>query len=314
MTIQAQHSPNAVRIASIDQHHDGQRLDNFLLLQLKGVPRSHVYRLLRSGQVRVNRGRKKPDYKLQLGDEVRIPPVRMTTSENVHVPDNLCAQLEAALLYEDDDLLAINKPAGIPVHAGSGIHFGVIEALKQLRPDSFIELVHRLDRDTSGCLLLAKNRNSLTALHRLLRREDSTSIGKHYLALVQGRWPGRMTVDAPLEKIQRSGEHRVEVMASGAHAISHFEALKLYADASLMQVRIETGRTHQIRVHATHAGHPIAGDARYGDDDFNRDLRHRGLKRLFLHASRLSLPLATPLLIEAPLPAELQGVLDAMPT
>lgn len=298
-------------MAVIDQHSHGQRIDNYLMTQLKGVPRSHIYRLLRSGQVRVNKGRIKPPYRLQQGDEVRIPPVRVSERPESDVPDAVLRLLAAATLFENDDLLVIDKPAGLPVHAGSGVHYGVAEAFKQLYPDQFIELVHRLDRDTSGCLLLAKNRDSLTQLHTMMR--ESSGIEKQYLALVAGHWPGQENVSAPLEKIQRSGEHMVEVNPNGAQARSHFEARTLYRDASLMAVQIETGRTHQIRVHATHSGHPLAGDTKYGDDTFNKQMKALGLKRLFLHACRLSFKLNKQrIVVEAPLPAELAALLTRL--
>ena len=304
-----------VRMTSIDQDHHGQRIDNYLMSQLKGVPRSHIYRLLRSGQVRVNKGRIKPHYKLQSGDEVRIPPVRLEERTPGKVPAAVMQRLAEATLFENKDILVINKPAGLPVHAGSGIEYGVIEALKQLHPDQFIELVHRLDRDTSGCLLLAKNRDSLTRLHASLR--NAHGIEKHYLALVAGHWPGSNTIDVSLEKIQRSGEHMVEASLNGAHARSHFEARKIFhhdtlGDLTLVAVQIETGRTHQIRVHASHSGHPLAGDTKYGDNSFNRQLKAFGLKRLFLHASQLSIKLDKTFRVEAPLPDELTAVLNKL--
>jgi len=308
MSIEKPQSSGKARIAVIDQNNHGQRIDNFLLTQLKGVPRSHIYRLLRSGQVRVNKGRIKPPYRLKAGDEVRIPPVRVSEKSESSVPDAVLKLLAEATLFENEDLLIINKPSGIPVHAGSGIHYGVAEAFKQLYPGEFIELVHRLDRDTSGCLILAKNRDSLNQLHTMMR--ESSGIEKQYLALVAGHWPGQETVDVPLGKIQRSGERMVEASESGAQARSHFEARKLYRDASLMSVQIDTGRTHQIRVHASYRGHPLAGDTKYGDDTFNKQMKTLGLRRLFLHACRLSFKLNNKRIqVEAPLPAELQNVL-----
>jgi 23S rRNA pseudouridine955/2504/2580 synthase len=308
MSIEKPQSSGKVRIALIDQNSQGQRIDNYLLTQLKGVPRSHIYQLLRSGQVRVNKGRIKPPYRLKLGDEVRIPPVRISEKSASTVPTAVLKLLEAATLFENEDLLIIDKPSGIPVHAGSGIHYGVAEAFKQSHPDQFIELVHRLDRDTSGCLILAKNRDSLSQLHTMMR--ESSGIEKQYLALVAGHWPGQETVDVPLEKIQRSGERMVEASENGAQARSHFEARKLYRDTSLMAVQIDTGRTHQIRVHAAYCGHPLAGDTKYGDDTFNKQMKALGLKRLFLHACRLSFKLNNKRIqVEAPLPAELQNVL-----
>ncbi|HEB82921.1 MAG TPA: RluA family pseudouridine synthase [Gammaproteobacteria bacterium] len=303
----------------ISEQQAGQRIDNFLVKHLKGIPRSHIYRLLRSGQVRVNSGRKKAHYKLQAGDRLRIPPVRVNDDADADIPPGLLQRLENSIIYEDENLLALNKPSGIAVHKGSGLRFGVIEALRQIRPQETLELVHRLDRDTSGCLLLAKNRDSLAELHALLRQEKSIHIEKTYLALVAGRWRGGdRTVDAPLSKIKRGGEHMVEVDKNGDRAISHFHPLEVFEhndlDCSLMQIRIETGRTHQIRVHALSCGHPLAGDSKYGDKVANRQFREAGLKRLFLHAQSLYLPLDTPISIEAPLSDELTAFLDNLKT
>ena len=303
----------------ISEQQAGQRIDNFLVKHLKGIPRSHIYRLLRSGQVRVNSGRKKAHYKLQAGDRLRIPPVRVNDDADADIPPGLLQRLEDSIIYEDENLLALNKPSGIAVHKGSGLRFGVIEALRQIRPQETLELVHRLDRDTSGCLLLAKNRDSLAELHALLRQEKSIHIEKTYLALVAGRWRGGdRTVDAPLSKIKRGGEHMVEVDKNGGRAISHFHPLAVFEhndlDCSLMQVRIETGRTHQIRVHALSCGHPLAGDSKYGDKAANRQFREAGLKRLFLHAQSLYLPLDTPITIEASLSDELTAFLDKLKT
>lgn len=302
------------RIVQIDANHAGQRIDNFLMSQLKGVPRSHIYQLLRSGQVRVNSGRKKPLYKLKLDDKVRIPPARINNDKEVTIPDSVIKIINDSVLFENDDLLILNKPSGIAVHSGSGLAFGVIEALKQQHPEDFLELAHRLDRETSGCLLIAKNRATLTWLHELLRDETRSDIGKYYLALVAGQWQGASTIDAPLKKSMRGGEHMVEINEDGQRAISHFETKKIYPQASLVEVKIDTGRTHQIRVHAMHAGHPIAGDKKYGDDSFNKTMKKAGLKRLFLHAVCIELPAASPtnnkpLSIEAPLGDELQNVL-----
>ena len=304
-----------VKIVQIDANHVGQRIDNFLMTQLKGVPRSHIYRLLRSGQVRVNSGRKKPIYKLKLDDKVRIPPARISENKEVTVPDSVLKLIRESTLFENDDLLIINKPSGIAVHSGSGLAFGVIEALKQQHPDQFLELVHRLDRETSGCLIIAKNRIALTKLHDLFRDETRSGIGKYYLALVEGQWQGINTIDAPLKKNLRGGEHMVEVNTEGKHAISHFEAKKIYAQSSLMEVKIETGRTHQIRVHAAYAKHPIAGDKKYGSKKYNQTIKKAGLQRLFLHAARIELPgfnptSSKPLIIEAPLSDDLQQILS----
>lgn len=308
-----------VKTVEIDSEHAGQRIDNYLMSQLKGVPRSRIYKLLRNGQVRVNSGRKKPLYKLKQGDRVRIPPVSTASPENPVIPDSVQTLLSEAVLFENENLLAINKPSGIAVHSGSGLSFGVIEALKAKQPDQFLELVHRLDRETSGCLLIAKNRTTLTQLHDLLRRETESDLGKFYLALVGGYWAEPTTINVPLKKITRSGEHMVEVLEDGQPAVSHFEPLQHYPQATLVRVKIDTGRTHQIRVHAAHAGHPIAGDGKYGDTEFNRELKQAGLKRLFLHAARVEIPVletgsSEPIIIEAPLSNELQKILDTLST
>ena len=305
------------RIVQIDADNVGQRIDNFLMTQLKGVPRSHIYQLLRSGQVRVNSGRKKPLYKLKFDDKVRIPPARINSGDEVVIPDSVIKLIEASVLFENDDLMVLNKPSGIAVHSGSGLAFGVIEALKQHNPDQFLELVHRLDRETSGCLIIAKSRIALTKLHDLFRDESRSGIGKYYLALVAGQWQGVNTINAPLKKAMRAGEHIVEVNEEGKHAISHFEAKKIYPQSSLMEIKIETGRTHQIRVHALHANHPVAGDKKYGNKQYNQALKKAGLKRLFLHAARIELPGLNPtsnkpLIIEAPLSDELQQVLNKL--
>jgi len=304
---------NASRKIDIEDSQAGQRIDNFLLKHLKGVPTSHIYRILRSGEVRVNSGRKKPHYKLQPGDTLRIPPIRLAENKTAQIPESIIDLLDNAILYEDSNLIAINKPAGIAVHKGSGLNFGVIEAFRQIRPEQPLELVHRLDRETSGCLLLAKNRNTLAQLHSLLRHEKVTHIEKTYLALVNGCWQqGKTTIDTGISKVKRSGEHLMQVDADGDRAISHFEPIENFSDCSLMKVTIETGRTHQIRVHAHHTGHAIIGDSKYGDKQVNQRFRKLGLKRLFLHAAHLYLPLDTALSIEAPLSDDLQRILTQL--
>ncbi|MBI3900198.1 MAG: 23S rRNA pseudouridine(955/2504/2580) synthase RluC [Gammaproteobacteria bacterium] len=303
-----------VRYVEIDEAREGQRLDNFLLGQLKGVPKSHVYRLLRRGEVRVNRGRVKPDYRLQAGDSVRIPPVRQVVK--VQPDGDGFEWLLQRVLHEDADLLVLDKPAGLAVHGGSGVQIGLIEALRGLRPDvPMLELVHRLDRDTSGCLLLAKHRQALLAMHEALREGR---MEKQYLALVQGRWRGGpRTIQAALARDQMSsgGERRVGVSEDGREAESLFTPKGFYGSATLMEVTLVTGRTHQARVHAVHAGHPIAGDDKYGERDFNRAVRKVGLKRLFLHAARVRFIHPTKEVtidIEAPLPTELSQVLERL--
>ncbi len=274
----------AVQWVEISAEQAGQRIDNFLLRFLKGVPKSRIYRLLRKGEVRVNKGRIRPEYRLHNGDQVRIPPVRVGESKPASVAGPSLQRLATAIVYEDERLLVVNKPAGMAVHGGSGLSFGVIEALRTLRPEaSYLELVHRLDRDTSGCLLIAKRRSELRTLHELLRSGD---VDKRYLLLGMGDWSrGPYQVDAPLRKnLLVSGERLVRVDPEGKAALTRFRFLESYAGASFMEAELKTGRTHQIRVHAAHAGHPLAGDEKYGDDSFNRRMRSLGLKRLFLHA------------------------------
>ncbi len=275
-----------VQMVKIDASNATQRIDNYLIYKLKGVPKSRIYRMLRKGEVRVNKGRAKAEYRLNLGDIVRIPPVRIAATQNRIIPMGLLDErLGGRILYEDDQLLVFNKPSGVAVHGGSGLYFGVIEGLRQLRPDDqFLELVHRLDRDTSGCLLIAKKRSALRVLHGLFR---DNRVYKHYLALLSGRLQReKMIVDMPLVKnILKSGERMVEVSASGKAAITIFTVKQRFDDATLVQAQPKTGRTHQIRVHAAHLGCPIACDDRYGRSDENRALRKYGLKRLFLHAS-----------------------------
>lgn len=315
MTKPAPSAPS-VRTVVVDAGQDGQRIDNYLVRVMKGVPRSHVYRLLRTGQVRVNKGRIRADYRLREGDQVRIPPVRQAQAADIpRLPEGLARQLQQAVLYEDADLLVLNKPAGLAVHAGSNVDFGVIEALRRLRPGAaYLELVHRLDRDTSGCLILAKNRPALLDLQAQMR---DGGIVKGYLTLVAGRWPGGgRTVSAPLAKnALRGGERMVEVTPEGKPAVSRFEPLERFRDATLMEVYLETGRTHQIRVHAAHSGHPVAGDPKYGSAEFNRRMKRTGLKRMFLHAHRVAFrrPGANEDLdLSAPLDSDLRGVLDQL--
>ena len=282
-----------VRLVEVAPEFAGQRIDNFLITYLKGVPKTLIYRILRKGEVRVNKGRIKPEYKLQAGDVVRVPPVRVPErDEPVPVAQGLLQRLEAAIVHEDKGLIVLNKPAGIAVHGGSGLSFGVIEAFRQLRPDAKeLELVHRLDRDTSGLLMIAKKRSMLRHLHEQLRGDG---VDKRYMALVRGNWPTvQKQVRAPLLKSNlRSGERMVEVNEEGKEALTLFKVLRRFGDfATMVEARPITGRTHQIRVHALHAGHCIAGDPKYGDEDFSREIRDLGGKRLFLHAYALTVPL-----------------------
>ncbi len=302
----------------------GQRLDNFLLGQLKGAPRSLVYKLVRSGQVRVNGGRAKAERKLEAGDEVRIPPVRLEGEAERGTPaPGLLQRIEAAIVFEDARLLALDKPSGVASHGGSGISFGAIETLRALRPGQTLELAHRLDRDTSGVLVVAKKRSALAELQALMResgREGGAGGGirKRYLTLLTGRMPdGTLSVDAPLHVgLRQGGERHVQVDPGGKPSLSHFKVLERRGGQSYCEVRIETGRTHQIRVHAQHIGHPIAGDDKYGDAAANKRLREQvGLKRLFLHASTLEFALdggKAPYLLNAPLASDLIDVLDRL--
>jgi 23S rRNA pseudouridine955/2504/2580 synthase len=309
-----------VRLVRVPEDRDGQRLDNFLLLQLKGAPRSLVYKLVRSGQVRINGKRAKADSRLAGGDEVRIPPVRLAEAgEQAPPPRALLESLASQIVFEDRWLLALNKPSGLATHGGSGVRVGAIEALRALRPGAPLELVHRLDRDTSGVLLVAKRRSALLELQALMRGgEDEEGPGKRYLALLVGRLPqGRMTVDAPLRKsVLQGGERMVRVDPAGKPSRSHFTVLERRGGHSFCEVVIETGRTHQIRVHAAHLGHPVAGDSKYGDREANRRLAEQaGLRRLFLHAASIEFALEggkRPYLINAPLPPELTAVLDRL--
>lgn len=306
-----------VQVVEISAEHAGQRLDNFLISRLKGVPKSVIYRICRKGEVRVNKGRIKPDYRLVTGDQVRIPPVRLAERPEQEQPgDRILKLVESRILYEDNRLIVLNKPSGLAVHGGSGLKYGVIEAIRVLRPQATqVELVHRLDRDTSGCLLIAKKRSMLRRLHEQLR---GTGMQKTYLALVKGRWQsGSRMVHAPLKKnTLSSGERIVRVDSKdGKEAKSEFSPRAVGDIASLMRVGLHTGRTHQIRVHASHEGHPIAGDDKYGDEDFNRLMKTYGLKRLFLHAFSLRFSLSEdepPLYIEAPLDDDLQTVLNKL--
>ena len=302
------------RFVTVPAEHDGQRIDNYLRTELKGAPKSLVYRILRTGEVRVNKGRAKADSRVHTGDVVRIPPLRLSEEVPVRVGQSLESALASAVLYEDAQLLVLNKPCGLAVHAGSGVKVGVIEALRALRPETpGLELAHRLDRETSGVLVLAKDRPTLMELHELLRGDG---VKKTYLTLVQGNWPDKLSkVDAPLEKnTLRGGERLVEVRLDGKPSLTLFRVVKRFAESTLVEASPVTGRTHQIRVHAAHAGHPIAGDDKYGDAAFDRSLKSSGLTRLFLHAARIEIPRVGKglLKIEAPLPVELSRVVDAL--
>jgi 23S rRNA pseudouridine955/2504/2580 synthase len=278
------------RLVEVLSDEAGQRIDNFLIAYLKGVPKSCIYRLLRTGQVRVNKGRVKASYRLSLGDQVRLPPVVLPTLQEAAMPEAraMARRLENCFLYEDDWLLVVNKPAGIPVHGGSGLAGGVIEGLRLVYPQAQKwELVHRLDKDTSGCLLLAKRKGVLRALHEALR---ANRVEKRYLALLAGEWEEeRRLVEVPLRKYAlKGGERWVRPDPAGKPAATEFIRLARLEGTTLVEARLLTGRTHQIRVHAACLGHPVVGDPRYGDKEVNADFHLKGLKRMFLHAWRLA--------------------------
>ena len=298
----------SVKLVEIGSETAGQRVDNFLLKVCKGVPKSHVYRILRSGEVRVNSGRVEATYRLQEGDRVRIPPLRMGEKAAAPRPP----KLDLPLIYEDEGLIAANKPAGVAVHGGSGISHGVIEQLRAARPAAkFLELVHRLDRDTSGLLLLAKKRSVLIAMHELMR---AGQMDKRYLVLVQGHWPaGKQHVKLKLQRyVTGAGERRVSVDDDGRESHTVFQLERACGAYSLLQAQLKTGRTHQIRVHLAHLGFPIVGDDKYGDFELNRRLAKQGMKRMFLHAWKLAFvhpASGERLRLEAPLPRELETFL-----
>ncbi len=314
---------SSVRMIKVPEDRAGQRLDNFLLGQLKGAPRSLVYKLVRSGQVRVNGGRAKAERKLEAGEEVRVPPVNLAeVGDKAPPPAGFLQRMEQAIVFEDARLLVINKPSGVASHGGSGISHGAIETMRALRPNQALELVHRLDRDTSGLLVMAKKRSALSELQALLREDHDGAgpggIRKRYLTLLVGRMPdGVMSVDAPLHVgLRQGGERHVQVNAAGKPSLSHFRVLERRGGHSYCEVKIDTGRTHQIRVHAQHIGHPVAGDDKYGDPAVNKRLREQiGLKRLFLHAASLEFALdagKTPYVLNAPLAPELVEALDRL--
>jgi 23S rRNA pseudouridine955/2504/2580 synthase len=305
-----------VRHFEVSEEEAGQRLDNYVHKRLGEIPRSRVYRIIRKGEVRINGHRAGPDTRLQARDKVRIPPVRVKPAEEIGRPAaELQEQVRQAIVYEDDDLLVLDKPAGLAVHGGSGISFGAIEALRALRPGESLELVHRLDRDTSGCLLIARNTSALRTVHALLREEGAFE--KRYLALIQGKWElGRKRIDVPLRTdIRVGGERTVKAHASGKPSVSEFRPVQFFGKrATLVEVTIFTGRTNQIRVHAQHAGHPVAGDEKYGDEQFNAELRTMGLNRMFLHAHSVSFqwPTGGEFSVNTPLPPELAQLVDRL--
>ncbi|OCW95690.1 23S rRNA pseudouridine(955/2504/2580) synthase RluC [Alishewanella sp. HH-ZS] len=306
-----------VQMIEIEDDFIGQRIDNFLIARLRGVPKSVIYRVLRKGEVRVNKKRIKPEYKLEQGDVVRVPPLTVASEPDaVSVKLSLVKDLEQHILYEDKDLIVLNKPSGMAVHGGSGLQFGVIEALRALRPDAkHLELVHRLDRDTSGCLLIAKKRSVLTHLHEQLRNK---TVEKKYWALVAGDWDNKVRkVTEPLRKnTLQSGERVVKVDAvEGKPSETRFRILQRYQEGTLVEAFPVTGRTHQIRVHTACKGHPIACDDKYGDNQFSQQMQQIGLNRLFLHAFSLSFihPISeTTMRFEAPLDSKLSQTLERL--
>jgi len=304
-----------VQYLEISEDQQGQRIDNFLLSRLKGVPKSRIYRLLRKGEVRVNKGRIRPDYRLSAADVVRLPPVRVSAVKKVAPGQGLRNKLANSILLETKNFLVIDKPSGLAVHGGSGINLGVIESLRAMRGEhDYLELAHRLDRDTSGCLLIAKSRRALKHLQNQMRQR---SMDKRYITLVSGRWDkGRREVNAPLLKqTLASGERVVRSHTDGKYALTHFTLLKHYQKASLLDVVLETGRTHQIRVHCQLVGHPLAGDSKYGSESFNAFLQTQGMRRLFLHAAELAFtdPESDERVrVKAPLPSELEDLLRCL--
>lgn len=307
-----------VRLITIDEDRADQRIDNFLISQFKGVPKSFVYRILRKGEVRVNKKRIDQTYRLAAGDVVRLPPVKIEDNPVV-VPSGgltIVKQLGAAIIHETDEMLVINKPAGIAVHGGSGVEYGVIEALRSCRTDlHYLELVHRLDRETSGCLMIAKKRSALRNLHEQLRNK---TVHKHYYALVRGKWSNRVKfVDQPLLKnVLQSGERMVFVSRDGKPSKTLYEIVEEFSGATLVQASPLTGRTHQIRVHCAYATHPIAGDQKYGDRQFDSQISAAtGLRRMFLHARSITFndpATGKATTVTAELDEELQSVLDRL--
>lgn len=307
------HTKTTVKLLDIDGESAGQRIDNFLMACLKPIPRSLVYRLLRTGQVRVNKGRVKPAYRLVEQDQVRIPPLSyQEKTDTGAISEDIGLQLQGIVLYEDEHVMVVDKPAGLAVHAGSGTPFGLIEALRQQNPQyPSLELVHRLDRETSGCLLLAKHRHVLRDLHAMMRNQE---INKVYTALLFGRLAmdeHRIIKSLAFNRLQ-GDERMVVVDPAGKSAETYIYLTRRYADASLVKIQIPTGRKHQIRVHAASIGHPVAGDPKYGNKPFNRSMREYGLKRVFLHATRLSFTLGQKITVTAPLPNLLQQVLNRL--
>ena len=304
-----------VQFVTIEDDQDAQRIDNYLMRVLKGVPKSKIYRILRKGEVRVNKKRVKPTYKIQVNDEIRIPPVKIEESSSNVPATSKISFIEEAILYEDDRLIIVNKPSGIAVHGGSGLNYGLIEALRALRPNApYLELVHRLDRDTSGCITIAKKRSALRHLHEQLRNNQ---MDKTYHALVAGKWPKkRHKVSAKLQKNQlQSGERMVFADDEGKPSETHYKTLETFDFSTLVEAKPITGRTHQIRVHCQYAGHSIANDSKYGNAEFDKEIKKLGCKRLFLHAKTLSFihpKTEEQVIYEAPYDQELQNLVETL--
>ncbi len=307
---------HSVKFVEINAQNAGQRIDNFLLSQLKGVPKGHIYKIIRKGEVRVNKGRIKQTYKLQYGDTVRVPPVSLEKKKDQPAPGrSLLTLIEESIIFEDAGLLAINKPSGVAVHGGSGVSYGIIEAIRILKPnEKFLELIHRIDKDTSGCLLIAKKRSTLLAIQDLLRHRQTD---KRYLTLLCGKPDFKQTkVTAPLlREALKSGERLVRVDAKGKESTSFFKIIQQFNDSALAEVKIVTGRTHQIRVHAKYLGHNVVADSKYANYACNQRYKHKGLKRLFLHSSQISFiypETGQNLTIKAPLSADLDHFLTLL--
>lgn len=310
-----QSNQESVQYLTVTEAESGQRIDNFLSSKLKGVPKSHLYKIVRSGEVRLNKGRVKASSRISEGDVIRIPPIRRRAESETNVPAGALKDLRKSVLFEDDALIIINKASGLAVHGGSGVSLGLIEIARQVWPkESKLELIHRLDRETSGCLMLARNRAALLNMQKQLQKHQIT---KEYTAFTLGKWPSHMrTVDAPLKRNElKSGERVVKVSEDGKSAETQFRVIKHCEGGSLLRVGLVSGRTHQIRVHTQLVGHPLAGDDKYGNSATNKELRKFGLKRLFLHSSYLKFrhPISNEWIeIEAPLPGELESFLAAL--
>lgn len=302
----SEHVFKKVSYFKVTPDQEGQRIDNFLLKTYKTIPKSKIYKILRKGEVRVNKGRVKPEYKLKLEDTVRIPPMKFEESnkEPVFIPQTMQSSIKSSIIFENEHFLIINKPKGLAVHAGSGLSYGAVDVLKKVRPNEMLELVHRLDRDTSGCLMFAKSRKALVMLQNMLK---SHTILKTYAALVHGKWPNAIKrLDQPLKKyLMKNGEKRVRVDAEGQVALTEVVDVQRHKHFSLLKLRLQTGRTHQIRVHCQNAGHPIINDDKYGDRELDKTLKKNGFNRMMLHAHHLSIAkneLCDEVNIVAPLP------------